>query len=171
MGDIKETDKIMAFDTLFTTNHIKMLKVLVPYLNSQMQKYMAIYIRYLELRYAITYLQTHPYPVCGCFPQESCRDMGSLFKEIIPFCDKKQKEQMEQFQSMFKAMDTAKELSKTMEVMSELFPQSDDSDGSGPSLDNLINLFAAEAGSDSAEGTSDMMQTLFSLLGGNHEPV
>lgn len=36
--DEKGQDKVMAFDTLFTTNHLQMLKVLTSYLDPAAQK-------------------------------------------------------------------------------------------------------------------------------------
>ena len=64
--DSNEHNKVIAFDTLFCTNHIQMLKVLLPYMNHQMQKSMAVYIKFLELNYTIDYFRKHPYPLCGC---------------------------------------------------------------------------------------------------------
>ncbi len=34
----KDTSQISAFDTLFSNNHIQMLKVLLPYMDNQFQK-------------------------------------------------------------------------------------------------------------------------------------
>ena len=52
--DSNEHSKVIAFDTLFCTNHIQMLKVILPYMDNQTQKSMAIYIKFLELNYTIS---------------------------------------------------------------------------------------------------------------------
>ena len=40
--EMKEHNKIAAFDTLFSTNHTQMLKIILPHLDYRMQKSMAI---------------------------------------------------------------------------------------------------------------------------------
>ena len=53
--DSNEQNKVIAFDTLFSTNHISMLKVMLPYMENQTQKSMAVYIKFLELNYTIDF--------------------------------------------------------------------------------------------------------------------
>ena len=43
--DREQPDKIQAFDALFTTNHIQMYKILLPYLEASLQKQLAVYIK------------------------------------------------------------------------------------------------------------------------------
>ena len=45
----QETDCITAFDTLYTTNQLQMLKILLPYMQPDMQSYIAVYIKLNEL--------------------------------------------------------------------------------------------------------------------------
>ena len=51
---------IAAFDSLFTTNKIQMLKILLPRLVPEQQGGFAIYIKLLELRYTFSFLRRHP---------------------------------------------------------------------------------------------------------------
>ncbi len=53
--DREQPDKIQAFDALFTTNHIQMYKILLPYLEASLQKQLAVYIKYMEFQYTLTY--------------------------------------------------------------------------------------------------------------------
>lgn len=53
--DKNKSDKVLAFDTLYTSNHIQMLKIFLPYLDSNLQKYLAIYIKYSELQYTLSF--------------------------------------------------------------------------------------------------------------------
>ena len=43
--DEKEQDNVTAFDMLFTTNQIQIMKMLLPYFDSSMQKYIAVLIK------------------------------------------------------------------------------------------------------------------------------
>ena len=94
--DSNEHNKVIAFDTLFCTNHIQMLKVLLPYMNHQMQKSMAVYIKFLELNYTIDYFRKHPYPLCGCMQKDDSPDIFKMCSELAPYCTENEKKQLEQ---------------------------------------------------------------------------
>lgn len=64
----KELDKVAAFDTLFTTNHIQMCKVLLSYLPAPYQSTLAVYIKLAELNYTFSFLKRHPRAYLGSFP-------------------------------------------------------------------------------------------------------
>ncbi len=127
-------EKITAFDTLFTTNHIQMLKILMPYLEPPMQKQMAVYIKYLELRYAMSCLDSHPHELYGCagghnnplggsgpFAKEEFH-IGKICSELIPYCTDEEKQKVEQLSGLFRSMEMYKEMSQTFEAMKEFMP-------------------------------------------------
>ena len=47
---------IAAFDSLFTTNRIQILKILLPRLAPEHQSGFAVYIKLLELQYTLSFL-------------------------------------------------------------------------------------------------------------------
>ena len=49
--ETNEHDNIIAFDTLYTNNHIQMLKIVMPYFDARVQGQLAVYIKYLEFRH------------------------------------------------------------------------------------------------------------------------
>ena len=51
---------INAFDSLFTTNRIQMLKILLPRLAPEQQSGFAVYIKLLELQYTLSLLRKPP---------------------------------------------------------------------------------------------------------------
>ena len=55
MDEQPKPDKIQAFDTLFTNNHIQVYKILLPYFEPPMQKQLAVFIKYMEFRYTLSY--------------------------------------------------------------------------------------------------------------------
>ena len=127
------TDKIMAFDTIFTNNHIKMLKVLVFYLDSPLQKMLAVYIKFLELQHAMKYINTNFLPLFSC-PESSDTstpltgilgnlDINALCREILPYCTNAESEKIQNILQMLQMMDNFKQISQTMEMMKELFPE------------------------------------------------
>lgn len=155
----KEHDKIIAFDTLFTTNHIQMLKIVMPCLDHPMQKKLAVYIKYLELKYTLDYYSSHPFELCSCSVTKEELNIGRLCSELLPFCTAEEKQKLEQIAGLFRSMEMYQEMSKTMELMKDIFPEgfgdmlssaSPLSDNSGNSLEN------------SANGMMDMLMNLLS---------
>lgn len=188
--DSKDNNKVIAFDTLFSSNHIQMMKILLPYLDNPMQKSMAVFIKFLELSYIIDYYKKHPYPLCGCAGKEPLPDFDKLCSELLPYCNEKEKKQMEQLMGFFQSMKMYQDLMHTMEMMKDFMPDSDMSklfQGLGQMGDffGTDGKSAEDQGKDGASSSFsgmagfDMMSTLmnmlspeqkemFDLFGGNH---
>ena len=56
--NVCENEAVIAFDTLYTQNHIQILKILLPYFDPYGQNHLAVWIKYLELRYTLEYVST-----------------------------------------------------------------------------------------------------------------
>lgn len=149
--DSNEHSKVMAFDTLFCTNHIQMLKVILPYMERQTQKSLAVYIKFLELNYTIAYFKNHPYPLCGCGESESAPDLFKLCSELLPYCTENEKKQIEQIRSMFQTMEMYKEMSKTMDLMKDFMP-------------DMADFGTSDNNSTSSGGGFDIMNMLMNML-------
>lgn len=100
----KDTSQISAFDTLFSNNHIQMLKVLLPYMDNQFQKYLAIYIKFQELQVALNFVRKRPYPLCGCMIRPDDTDPAQVVKRLLPLCTKEEKEQLNQILKVLQSM-------------------------------------------------------------------
>ena len=48
---------IIAFDTLYTNNHMKIFKMLLPFVDSKYQKLLSIYIKWQELIFTMEFLK------------------------------------------------------------------------------------------------------------------
>ena len=109
--DSNEHNKVIAFDTLFSTNHIAMLKIMLPYMDNQAQKSLAVYIKFLELNYTLDFYKKHPHPVCGCMEREATPDFIKLCGELLPYCTEEEKKSLEQIRNVFQSMEMYKEMS------------------------------------------------------------
>lgn len=144
MEEQKQPDKIQAFDALFTTNQIQICKLLLSYLEPSMQKSLAIYIKYMEFQYTLSYLQKHPKTF---LPTEPQTDAEHICSEILPFCSPSQKKQVEQFAGMFSNLKNVTEMMETVNMMKEMFPEgfsfgdAGNSDGSMPDMTQLFQMF------------------------------
>ena len=125
--DEKEQDNVAAFDTLFTTNQIQIMKALLPCLDRPMQKYLAIYIKYQELQYTISYFKNHSYSICGD-PSQPKTDIRKVLPSILPYCNETQKQKLQQMEQMFSSLETYKEMMEMMEMMQAMTNAASDSD-------------------------------------------
>lgn len=118
----KEQDKVMAFDTLFTNNHIRMLKIIMPYFEYAIQKKMAVYIKFLELEYTMNYFKNRPYAIKNCIPAPEKFDIRQMCHDMIPYCSPQEKRQMEQMEQMFDTFQNYQDMMETISMMKEMFP-------------------------------------------------
>lgn len=138
-----EQDKVLAFDTLFTTNHIQMMKILMPFLDASRQKYIAIYIKYMELQYTISYFQKNgsaPFPARPDCGQDSQALYPQICREIKPYCSPEEKKKMEQMENLFSTMKNCQEMMEMFSMMKEIFPQGED----GINPDMFSGLFGQD---------------------------
>ncbi|MDE6893190.1 MAG: hypothetical protein K2P50_15485 [Lachnospiraceae bacterium] len=155
--DSNEHNKVIAFDTLFCTNHIQMLKVMLPYMNRQMQKSLAIYIKFLELNYVIDYFRKHPYPLFGCAQNEDSADIFKMCSELAPFCTENEKKQLEQIQNIRQGMNMYREMSQAMEMMKDFMPDAS-------AFMNTGNNEGPDNSENDGAGGFDMMNMLMNML-------
>lgn len=141
--ETNDHSKVAAFDTLFSTNHIQMLKVMLPYMDNQTQKSLAVYIKFLELNYTIEYFKKNPYPLCGCMERESSPDIKKMCAELLPYCTEEEKRQIEQIRSLLHGMEMYREMSKTMELMKDFMPDAASfSGGNAQSEENGFDMMS-----------------------------
>ena len=145
------TDKVLAFDTIFTSNHIKMLKILLFFLDSPMQKWLAIYIKFMELQYTLSYFNTHSSIGIGKL------DFNEMYKEILPYCGQEERKKFEQFAQMQQMMENFKHISETMEMMKEFMPDMGDMFSGNPFGDSPFE-------NDSPQNQTNMMSLLMNML-------
>lgn len=168
--DSNEHNKVIAFDTLFCTNHIQMLKVILPYMERQMQKSMAIYIKFLELNYTIDYFKKHPYPLCGCMEKESASDIFQIYTELIPYCTEREKKQLEQIKNIRQGMEMYREMSQAMDMMKDFMPDmtsfTDGLSGGNPfsASSSDKNASSDDDNSQPSSGGFDIMNILMNML-------
>ena len=110
----QETDCITAFDTLYTTNHLQMLKILFPYLQPEMQSHIAIYIKLNELLVTLHFSKGYTSPI---FPKKKDMDFPALAKELSPFLSKEEKEMLQKLSEMMDAMENFQQISQIMQMM------------------------------------------------------
>lgn len=117
----KELGSIAAFDSLFTTNRIQMMKVLLPYLEPEQQGALAVCIKAMELNYTLSFFRNHPH--VRPFQASPKSDMTMLWDEILPFCGPEERSKVENMRNMMQNMSKMQEMMEMMNMMQEMFPE------------------------------------------------
>lgn len=118
-----QSKKIMAFDNLFTTNRIQIMKILLSYMAPSTQKSLAIYIKFMELQYTLTVFQDYPDTVICGFDNEQNLDISKLCSEILPFCGPDEQEKILQMRSMMENFEKIQEMMQMVQMIQEMFPE------------------------------------------------
>lgn len=156
-------DEITAFDTLYTTNHIQMLKIVLPYFDHSIRKKLTVYIKYLELQYTLSYFKEHPNELCSCSYDKKEFNISQLCTDILPFCTSEEKQRIEQIAGLFHTIETYKEMSQMMEVMKSFAPDS----AAGMPFDFSPEMFSNLASGGFSDISPDMLSLFSSLFSGN----
>lgn len=135
-----ESSNVMAFDALYTNNQIQKMKVLLPYIDPAMQKNMAIYIKYMELRYTMDFFKKHPFHIRAASMDAEKPDLKKLCKELKPYCTEGEVKQLEQMESIFQTMEMYQEMSQTVSTMQEMFPDMGTANADNPSSASMEDM-------------------------------
>ena len=150
-------EKIIAFDTLFTTNQIQILKILLTYLEPAHQKLIAVYIKFLELQYTMSFFQKHS-ASWAKFPKEEAFNATKLCEEVLPFCSPSEQEILNNLKNMYQNFENMQEMLQMVQMMKDMFPEGDT--GGDP-----MSMFSGLSGMFGSQGM-DMSQ-LFEMFQNN----
>lgn len=148
----KEQDHVAAFDLLFTTNQIQIMKILLPCFSPPIQKYLAIYIKYQELQYTLSYFQKHSLTTNSSFSKKP-ENIRKLFPAILPYCNDAQKKSMQQLEQLFSSFDSYREVMEMMQMLQSMSEDASGTDnnaafpfsgknGEVPDMDMLLSLLS-----------------------------
>lgn len=134
-----------TFDSLFTTNQLQMLKILLPCLPPSSQGGLAVYIKMQELQYTLEYMKHHTKNQPLLPPPEE----NDIFDQLFPYCSPSQKDQILQFQEMSRQMESIRDAVEMAQMMQDMFPEG--APGGNPDFSQLMGMFSAMG--NNAEGT------------------
>ena len=153
---------ITAFDSLFTTNRIQLLKILLPRLAPGQQSGFAGYIKLLELQYTLSFLRGNPgmrligngRQLSADFFQGDNTDTIELLDEMLPFSGPEERTRIENIRNMIVNFKKIQEMMEMIQMVQELFPE-------GMGGDNPMDMFS---------GMSDTgLSSIFEMFGGGKQ--
>ncbi len=112
----KETDAVQTFDTLYTTNQIQIMKILLPFCDERTRRSLVVMIKFMELQYTISFTRKHP---------ETFREaplpfsLNDVCERIKAYCPPQLCSMLEQFQAMQNAFAMYEEMKQMMELFQD----------------------------------------------------
>lgn len=136
---------VKIFDEFYTTNHIEILKTILPHLNLSEQLFLPVIIKFLELEDAIAKQKA------GCCPW-NCRitpiheDNGNfqqIYQAIEPYLTPSESQTIQQILQFKAQMENIKQMQQMMSLFQDLNPdnKAEGKDNSSPFDDNSLDLF------------------------------
>ena len=138
------TEAILAFDTLYTTNHMKILKLLLPYLEQDHQKKLAIFIKWQELIFTLNFFKQYSASLYSPdFKQRKKLDLNTLLPLLMPYCSETEKNIISQFSQMQNMMHTMENIQQYMPMFQQFMTSMSgdgDLDGMFQSDNNMMDM-------------------------------
>lgn len=159
MEDIR-SDSILIYDSCFTNNSIQMLKILLPCLDTSLQKYLALFIKYQEFQYI---RQCYDSPVLlknTCYDPYSrpvVFDFDKVCEQLLPFCSPTEKQQFTQIHNLYQTYQNIKNMMDMMEMMKDMFPDGMESFTGSTNAENPFSGFSSFLNPDILASISGMM--------------
>lgn len=155
--NVCENEAVIAFDTLYTQNHIQILKILLPYFDPYGQSHLAVWIKYLELRYTLEYVSRHPSPPYkNQTSGKSSPDFAVLFEQIKNFCSPQEKALFGELLNLQKNLELFEEMKGMMQLFETLRESAPDA--------NADTAAASPTGNGASPGNFDPMTFLKGML-------
>lgn len=138
-------EKIASFDNTYTSNHIRMLKILLQYLPVNYRRHLIIYIKFMELQHAFSTMPHFSYPIA--VPGEETPDYSSIIQQLLPFCSPNEKQQFENISNLLNSFEQMKNMMDMFEMMKDMTDMFGDGEG-GLNPEMLAGMMGGMEGFD-----------------------
>lgn len=145
MENIDLINYVKIFDEFYTTNHIEILKTILPNLNISEQLFLPVVIKFLELEDAIIKQKT------GCSPwncrvtptPEETKDFQKIFQALEPYLSPEEHQTLQQIIQFQSQMENFKQMQQMLSLFQEMNQdnRNEKNDCSSPFEDNSMDLF------------------------------
>ncbi|MFI3211749.1 MAG: hypothetical protein R3Y24_00230 [Eubacteriales bacterium] len=132
-----ENEAVAMFDTLYTTNHLQIMKIILPYLEADLQKKLAIYIKFQEMKYTMNFFKEHSISGCDRLFCKKDFDMNHMLHDMAPYFTEKERNLASQYSNIKNMMDS-------MEQFAPIIKMFQASGGMGDNMDFLKGMLSPE---------------------------
>ena len=140
----RDNDAVLSFDTLYTSNHIQILKVLLPYFEEEQRNSLAVYIKFQEFQYTLEYTKKHTISlVSQSLKEDKEVDIVKLYNSIKPYCTENEKNMLMKIVNLKNSMEKYQEFSKMIPLLESFQSEGSDSGGNF-NMNMMLKNFLSE---------------------------
>ena len=159
------TEAILAFDTLYTTNHMKILKLLLPYIEPEHQKKLAIFIKWQELIFTLNFFKQYSASLYSSdFKKKKKLDLNMLLPLLTPYCNESEKAFMSQFSQIQNMMHMMEEMQQYMPMIQQFMTSMSDGENKSNDMPDGIDLGGSKMMDMLKNMMSEEQQAMFSMF-------
>lgn len=135
------TRPMTPFDELVTPPQLHMLKLFLPYTPSSNQRFLGIFIKFLELKEAISFFQNDGKDLhTQAFQSSTPPSFMEIMQEIKPYMPSRESEMIDTFLNMMNIMEMAQMFQGSTDFQSDT--ASGETDGSKENMGGLSGMFS-----------------------------
>lgn len=160
--DEERNNPSMDFDTLFDTKALRIMRVLIPFFPVSYQPLLAVWIRFAELRYALSIMKGGRFTCTktnASVPNEEL--FAHLLSALKPCLSESEYQELVRMQNMFAMYQRFQQMMPYLSALSGM--------SGGQSPEDMMNLFHAMQGGENTSA-SDMMHAFSAMQGGGTAP-
>ncbi|MBR5577861.1 MAG: hypothetical protein IKW28_02580 [Lachnospiraceae bacterium] len=129
---------ILAFDTIYTTNHMKILKTLYPYVDDKFKNLLAVYIKYQEFTLSIHFMNPlSSHPTLNAQEKQFKKETSQLLSSLSVYCNEEEKKILSKIQEFFQLMENLIHAKEYLPMLQGLLS------GGGEPETNLMELLGS----------------------------
>ena len=162
----RDNDYVCAFDHFYTTNHIQILKSLLPFIDSGRLSMLPVMIKYMELQYTISLMKKGRHPcmqtLSACSKENV--DLEQIYHLIKKYLNSAESQRMQQIINMSNTISNFKEMQQMMELFQSMNTDSGSSDSdSGFSMPDPSMLEGIMKNNPNFEEMAQLFKTMNSF--------
>lgn len=166
---MEDNDYVLAFDHFYTTNHIQILKSLLPFMDSKNSNMMPALIKYMELKYTLSMINkgscAFDSGIRACSTSsdkngnaDAGENIENIYKAIHKYLAPNEEKSFQQILSVINTMKNMREMQQMIELFQNMNPDMD----FGSMAENMASGGSGMNGMDIGE-----MMEIMKMFGGN----
>lgn len=168
-----DNDYVMAFDHFYTTNHIQILKSLLPFMDNDSFRMLPALIKFMELKYTLSQINREAPGFASGIRASSfdtdvkggadmTENLENIYKAIHRYLAPNEEKSFNQILSAVRTMKNMREMQQMMELFQNLNPDLGGGMDIGSMMENL------NPGSENTGGINlNEIMEMMKLFGGN----
>lgn len=133
---------LTPIDQIASKNHLQLMKAAVSYLPPGKQKYLAVFLKVMEIQNLLRYFHTASSAVTACSSSSGQTGPADILTDLKQYCDDSEQELLDQWIQMFSMLELYSMLAGNMDAeqlinhaMSQTFSAAKESDHASKSSD------------------------------------